>query len=526
MPNLKQKLRHYWPTFLSSLGFSVILYSMMNTQQLTNTFDGLWHQNYLHAGNGELASGRWLLRYVDKLSMGLHADPVISIGALVLFILALLLVLDLFQLTGRLAGFLSVTLLSASVAVCATLSYRYTSLGYGLSFFLAVFGVYALFRLRHPAAAILLSGLSLGLSLACYQANLGVYCVVAVYYLIFLCSGRKDLLEDRGLLRQAILRAAGALAFGAVFYLLSLRLALGFHHVSLSSYNGIGGLSPLGLLTGLPKGAANAYRYAFRFFFGSTLKINRLREYGIFPVFFGLGTLLLGFLGLNAWKKNPVRALGLLLLAGAIPLAANAYMLLVGDKLELQMTLGLSMILPLTAVLAFACLDSRRIKSLCVLLCLLLIYGSSMQVYFDQEAMYEGRNACETMAAQILDDLKEQDLLSADQEYLFVGVPAKNEFFSVSTAYSCANAYAQMGNFWVAGSCCQLSYGGLIRNRMGFRLPMSNKLYEALADHPVISAAPCFPRAGYITALDEHTVLIKVSEYAPYTGESKYSLEP
>ena len=41
--------------------------------------------------------------------------------------------LDLFQLTGRLAGFLSVTLLSASVAVCATLSYRYTSLGYGLA---------------------------------------------------------------------------------------------------------------------------------------------------------------------------------------------------------------------------------------------------------------------------------------------------------------------------------------------------------------------------------------------------------
>lgn len=53
----------------------MVLYGLMMAQQLTNTFDGLWNQTYYHAGLPELTSGRWLLHYIDKLTLGCTQTP-------------------------------------------------------------------------------------------------------------------------------------------------------------------------------------------------------------------------------------------------------------------------------------------------------------------------------------------------------------------------------------------------------------------------------------------------------------------
>ena len=92
---MKQLYQTYRPALWGGLSFAVVLYGLMMAQQLTNTFDGLWNQTYYHAGLPELTSGRWLLHYIDKLTLGLHADPITSLAALALFLVGFLLVLRL-----------------------------------------------------------------------------------------------------------------------------------------------------------------------------------------------------------------------------------------------------------------------------------------------------------------------------------------------------------------------------------------------------------------------------------------------
>ena len=522
-----QLFKKYSFVLLFGLFFGMVLYSLMMSHQLTNTFDGLWQQNYHQSGTVELTSGRWMLYFIDRCTMGLHADPITSIAALILFITGFLLVLDLFGIGNKAHGCLTMMLFLASTAICNTLSYRFTSLGYGLAYLLAVSGIYAAVKIRSDILATGLSGILLGLSMSCYQAYLAVFGVIALFYIIFFLGtserSTSDAVSGELSIYRILLRIVSALLIGAVTYVVSLSLILRFTQASLSEYNGIGDLSAGSIILGLPRNILRTYRYFGAYFFRDTLKINCLQPYGMIHLLFVLFFVLTLRIAGKAWRTGKMRALILLSAVIAMPVASNAYMLIAGNKLELQMTAGLAMFMPLTFLLGFSC-DREKgwLKQICAILCTVLVYGSAMQVWYDQEAMYEGQEACETMMTQVISDLQEENLLSKDYDYRFVGVPADNPFFSVSSIYHRANAYAQMGNFWTSGSCSQMSYNGLVNKRMGFSLRIPNLNYDTIPELIPVSEMPSFPQDGYISLLDDHTVVVKISEYGPYEGHSKY----
>lgn len=503
--------------------FGILLYSLMMSQQLTNTFDGLWHQNYHHAGVMELTSGRWMLVLADKLVMGLHAEPIASVSTLILIIAGFVLVLDLFGIEKRLYGCLGLMLFISSTAISSILSYRYTSFGYGIAYLLAVISVYAIVKIKKDFAAVGVSGIFLGASMSCYQAYFAVFCVISLFYIVFMCS-RLDAtgIKNGKNICHFLFRINCSLLIGAFFYIALLQLFLRLFQTRLSEYNGIGEITLRGILTGLPKNIIKSYQYYYAYFFGEKLKINRFQP--VVWLLLAFFPILIIAIAAKAWKtKNKKQTVFLLCAMVVMPIASNAYMLIAGDKLELQMTTGLAMFMSLAVIVGFSCFNEKRyLQNICALLCLVLLYGNAIQVWFDQEAMYEGQNACETMATQIIGDLQDEGLLSSDYEYFFVGVPAENQFFSVSNIYYNANGYAQMGNFWVSGNCCQMSYNGLINKHMGFNLPISYLRYESVAEKINISEMPAFPENGYVALIDEYTVIIKIGEYKEYTGYSKY----
>ena len=508
----------------AGLFYGVVLYSLLMSQQLTNTFDGLAIQNFYHADFAELSSGRWALAFIDRVLMGVHADPIVSVVALALFVVGFLLVLDLFNLKGKTECLLCLALFISSTTVSITLSYRYTSLGYGLACFLAISGIYAVVRIKRNGIAVGIGGVLLGLSISCYQAYAAVFFVIAVFYAIFQCKEVASVdgkpLSKAGSLY--LLRVFFSLCVGALFYAVSLSLALKLSKVSLSDYNGIGQMSIRGVLTNLAGNVLKAYQYFIAYFFKDTLKINRLQSYGIFYVLLALLIGMIVVIAVKVWKKDKKRMPLLLIATAGIPLAANAYMLLASDKMELQMTAGLAMVVPLIMIVAFSFTREKPLaKMLCIALCVALTYGSSVQVWMDQEGMYEGQNACDTMITQVICDLREEGWLSPDYEYFFVGVPEENPLFEVSDVYYCANAYAQMGRFWVSGNCLQGAYKGVIK-RMGIALPESNLVYEDIAGKIDVSGMPMFPFEGYIELLDGGVVVIKIAENNPYTGGCKY----
>lgn len=482
-------------TALFGLIYGAILYSLMMTQQLTNTFDGLWKQNYHYAGAGELSSGRWLLEFVDKLVNGTHADPVISVAALSLFVVGFVFVLDLFKVKNKLGAFLCLAIFISSTLISNTLSYRFTSLGYGLAYFLAALSIYVLIKARNGGIAVCVAGIFLGLSMSCYQAYVAVFPIVAVFYAIFQCKDTELFTAGSTFKRivHQLLRVVCSLAIGALFYSTSLFLRLKWCGVTLSNYNGIGQISGGSLITNLPQNILKAYQYFYAYFFMDKLKINCLQSYGIFCALIVLLIGMVVYIAIKTWKTDKKQIVFLLLIVAAIPVASNAYMLIASDKLELQMTAGLAMLAPLTMIVSFSCLKKYIPQTFCAILCVALLYGNSMQVWMDQEAMYEGQNACDTMMTQVVSDLRSENLLSSDYEYFFVGVPEENPLFSVSNTYYRANAYAQMGRFWVSGNCCQASYEGLIDRRLGFNLPISYLLYENVADKLDVFAMPEFP---------------------------------
>ena len=522
------KLLKYKFTAIFGILFGTILYALMMTQQLTNTFDGLWQQNYHHADVGELSSGRWLLALVDKLVMGTHADPITSIAALALYVIGFLFVVDLFNPKRRSVQYLCMALFISSTLISNTLSYRFTSLGYGLSYLLAVLSIYAIIKTRNHAYAICIAGIFLGLSMACYQAYLATFCIIAVFYAIYCCKERKVISVGTSSLGPVgyLMRIVASVCVGMLFYYATLTLRLKLYDVSLSSYNGVGQISLWEILSGFPQSILKTYQFFYAYFFKDKLIINRLQPFGIFYILMALLIGVIIFIAIKTWKTEKKWILLLLPAVVAIPIASNAYMLLAGDKLEMQMTTGLAMFAPLTMLILFSYFEEKRIfQIICALLCIALTYGNSIQVWIDQEAMYEGQNACDTMIAQVINDLSENNLLSTDYEYFFIGVPEENPLFSVSDTYHCANAYAQMGRFWVSGNCCQLSYRGLINKRMGLNLPVSTLSYDDISVKTDTLKMPVFPYDGYIVLLDGNTVVVKISEYKAYTGNSKYTLD-
>lgn len=308
---LKQLYQTYRPALWGGLSFAVVLYGLMMAQQLTNTFDGLWNQTYYHAGLPELTSGRWLLHYIDKLTLGLHADPITSLAALALF---------------------------------------------------------------------LVGGVSLGLSLACYQAYLGVFCVVALFVLLFLGRTAEGHLELGQIGRRALCVLA-ALLLGGLFYRASLSFFLARNAVTLSSYNGADSITLSGVLAALPENLAKTYHYFRVYFFTDTFQLNRLQAHGrgcflLLLLLFAAGMLRLGI----RCRKQPALVCLLVLAAAALPVAGSAYLLLAGDKLELQMSAGLALLVPLSLVFVLSCLPRRRLPwVLGILFGLALLYGNAMQ---------------------------------------------------------------------------------------------------------------------------------------------------
>ena len=120
-----------WKTWAITYIASLFFYIVFITQQLTNTYDGLWSWHLYAAGETELSVGRWLLPYLDRMHLGIQTEPMASCIALALFVTVAMVFLDLFNVNGARAWLITAYIMTDSVVICI-LSYRYTSANYAL----------------------------------------------------------------------------------------------------------------------------------------------------------------------------------------------------------------------------------------------------------------------------------------------------------------------------------------------------------------------------------------------------------
>ena len=321
-----KELRRFCRFALISLLISLAVYQLLISNELVNTYDALWngaeYRNYLWV----VEIGRWFWPAVGYAQMNICPEPFTSILALTCYVLGSCAVAFWFGMKDSLKGYLLVLTSVISTAVCVSLTYRYTSPTFGLSYLLSVLAAWLLSR--EKLLPWLASVLCLTLALGLYQSNIGCACVLTLIFVIRLLQDG----AERGRVIRFLGRTALSLLFSCAIYKMIWDLSLKLCHVEASSYRGGGDVSVLKILTSLPASIRDTYLDFYRYFFENELKHNvyqRLAPFRLMIICLMIVTVIL------IWKKLSSRPVGAKLGAAVclllIPPAANVALILAVD---------------------------------------------------------------------------------------------------------------------------------------------------------------------------------------------------
>lgn len=497
----KSKVEEYFPLFIKTMVFAVVIYFVLMANQLTNPYDGLWEYSDYTAGRWELSLGRWVWLYLDRLRMGISVDPLTSLITLACFTIGMLLIIDLFGLRERKISYLIVFLFISSASVCISLSYRYMSPTFGMAFLCNVFAGWILFRLKNVILAVLSSAVFIGLGMGLYQANIGCAGIVILGALILL-----TLRDDQSVksIMQNVGKAAAAVCGGGVLYIAGLKVHLAVFGLEMSTYNGGSTYSIGNTLRNFPVSLKRTYNMMSDFYLANFYKSNVFQEQKIYLfVFICVGLLLLRGVFL-LWKKNPVKAVIYLIFLALVPPACNAVMFIATDTgVSMQMTASISLAIPVMLCVDAVLEEKGKVVYLfrraTILLMAVVLYGSIYQVQLDQNAMLEGKIATTTLAQQIVDEIEEYGYLNVENCYCIVGLPVGNPLFDVSDMYSKANTYAAFGAWWSDPNCTRRSWQSVFSHLCGVNIPIcSTDEYRAILAEETVQNMPIFPEEGCI----------------------------
>lgn len=504
-------LRKYSKELIFGFVFSVIVYSTFMTQQLTNTYDSLWRQNYDIKGNWELSLGRWMQPYVDIIHLGMHTDPMASIVAISFFVFGLIVILDMFEVNSRAIAYIAMALFLSSTLVSITLSYKQFSIMYGLSFMFSSISAHIIFGSFNRKISIPASASLLCMTMAIYQPYIAVFFLLVVFKIIVLIIASEPMKKVWTIALNALLSCMA----GAVFYLAGLFIRLNMQYVELNSYHSANRSLSVYTVIKLPQSILRLYRLFIGYFWDSKDNygyfINVFQSCCILRLFLILSFFIFILIGIRLWKNDSKMLAVYTIAVLFIPIACNVELLMAADEdLTLQMTTALALYVSLILILIYKIFSNKFFIRVSLLLFGFIVFGNILQVQIDQNAMYEGQNATNTMIYDILHDLNDEDLISKEYEYFFVGQPGNNEFFYTTPLFDKANDYGRVGFFWLGGKCMMLTYEGIINKRLGYYIRITQKEYEEYAYDNDVMQMPVYPEKGYIMIKDKD-IIVKIS---------------
>ncbi|HKM20985.1 MAG TPA: glucosyltransferase domain-containing protein [Lachnospiraceae bacterium] len=508
-----EKNKHWGIVFLGNMIISAIVYSLLMCNQLVNVLDGLWHGSISYAKNWELSLGRWFLRFLDYVRYYLSPDPLTSILTLALLSMAAVLMLNLFEVKKRGRALLISSLFLISSSICATLSFRYTSLGYGISCFLSILAAFLIIKTKKIWTSIF-PIMAIAVMMGCYQANLGCTCLILLLYIPFRMYQSNMTLKE---LLQYISKAAITLILGGGIYYLILSINLKYYQVEMANYNGADGYGLSGMIINLPKSLKHAFS-DFRYYFSNTgIKIN-IFSGKIYIIAFAILFLLIVYGFISIFKKNKINGLISLLCFALVPVACNVALLIAyGSYTSIQMTIPMALCIP-ALLCVVANFETKKTtiayvaKYITTGFFVLLLYGNFIMVEYDQQAMYMGLESTKTLSVEISNRLLQQDLFHPYYQYCFVGKPSDNPLFNKNDVFYKSNDYARFGDFGLIPDCVRQSWYGLWTNEMGINVSIvpDDKYTELIAMNE-IQQMPVFPEIGSCAMIND-VVVIKVSE--------------
>lgn len=498
--------------------FVCLLYSYYTLHELTNVGDGFWQQSFHFAGDVERASGRWIWPYVDKIQRGLHMEPINMLATILIFMTGFILTLYILDVKDGWLAAIGGCIFFSTPIFSAIVSYRFMSIIYALAFLAAVLAAVCNEIIKNRYWAILGAAICFSVSMGLYQAYTGIFCLIGLASFILILL-ENDNYKER-LIENAI-RYFVSLFLGGILYFVSLKINLKMTGSELSDYNGVNTISFTAILKTLPLSMKQSYDIFFAYVRNALIRMTVLDKVHMEFVFHGI--LLITFVGCiicklrKAMKMQISRIILLICCLILIPVACHfanilalgaGFMPQTGGPLAFFSGIGFVIVSKLIFENEFQV--KKLIAGIVVVVCIINIYGQTMQVLIDHKVMQEDYTATVSLMQGLIQDLNSKGMLTSEKEYFFIGMPSANPLFGKSELRDQSNAYARVGNFWLEGSCMAASYTSLLQSVMGMNLHVSYDQYESKAYDEYYQTMPCYPNGEYAVAWD--TIIVKVSE--------------
>lgn len=496
---------------LISIVFGSMVYFMMISENLLNSYDGIWNTSHLIAGAWETSLGRGILHYVDKVRAGVVSVPLNSFLTLFIISVASALIVDFYVTGSKKISMLVSLLLIANSVVCNTLSYCFTSVGYGMAFLCSVLSARCICG-RRRIAGIFGGAVFLAFSLGCYQAYFGVTCLLLLLQVIKMlldCDNAKKIAEF-------LIKSMLAIVLGGIFYSIMSNILLKKYGIELAAYGGASKVSVGRIIASLPESIQLCYEQFYEFCVKGRMGIT----------VFGKMIILIGRMGVVVflacvfghfsaiWRKKRIYALFFLACIFLVPVACNAVVLLVGSGMSVLMSMGMVTGVALVSATMLS-LDGRIgfwLKRVGYMLLFLLLWVNILTVSKDQLALKEGRTATVRLADAIVESLIADGYLEEGAPVAFVGKPCENPMFAKQPSWNSANGYAKFGDWWIGGANNRKSWSGVLVECCGIQLNLCSSVkYEEMRQTGVFSEMPIFPAEGSVREIDG-VIVVKVSE--------------
>ena len=527
--------------FFNIILISLVVYAVFMTNELSNTYDGMWKGYKYKEYDWVVSLGRYIWPLVGYSRRCLSPEPFNTVVTMVFFSLGACLIVSLFDLYNqKIAAYVIAISIVVNTAVSIALSYRNTQSTFGVAFAAAVAAVWILVLQKNiktemnnktevSFVSIILSAMLITISLGCYQAGIGcTVCLMMAYILRMFVRG-----DDNREVCTFCLSASAALIIGCILYKAGWMTVTYVTGIPASAYHGADSVTLGGILVNIHNRIKDAFSGWMLWTFGNDLRHNIFQDciiYKVLVIISGLIVILAVFS--TSCKTSILRALISVSIFILFPLGTNIAMLLSpgGGGMQLQMSMPLVMQKPLLFALLlevlscnipfFRIADAIPNKMICIktvvtVIVMMLVYGDFIMVSVDQHIMLKSRQTAIALMHDLASTEEFREVASAPPEggFVFLGNPCNNQVYRKDELWEYSNDYAKYGQFWLGGNCNTQSYLGYLRDS-GISVPFNNDYdyWHQLEQLDATKEMPSYPTKGYVRKIED-VVVIKVSDW-------------
>jgi len=477
---------------------------------LVNVMHNIDDIGQLPSGYGTgLMSGRWLLTVLGDFLEAVGGNynlPYLN-GLLYLALLACTagLIVSLFDLKEPVFAALTGGMVAVFPAATAALFFRFTSVYYGLSFFLAVLAAWVFGKHKF---GFLASALCICCSLGLYQGYVPV--TISLFVLLLL----RRALQGDAQLWQLVRRGVAyclTLVLGLLLYYGLLNLCLSTYGVSLSDYNGMNQMGKLALKD-LP---SLVYEAIYLFCMMPLKDYCGLADQPALKIGYLLLALLTAVMLLVVLVKKVKKPLIIafaVLMCAVLPVAVNFVIIMSPDAWIYTLMLYAFALIPCVPCLVWECLPETTGvmkkgkdilgKTLAAVLALMIFcYGYSANINYT--AVYFSNRQVENYVNSLVTQIRMAEGFDTHKKWAFLGEPEDPLLRSV---WDYEMSYG--GAFDTDRTLEAYSMAGWMWNYIGYLPPSADVQEKAeLTQLAQVREMPCWPDRGSICVVDDFVVI-------------------